>query len=278
MDRAPMRIGRVRLKVRDLARVSEFYRQALGMSLLDQTGNRATLGTPSEPLLDLIGAPGLAPSDRHGAGLFHTAFLLPDRADLGRWLAHIAARGVRLQGASDHLVSEAVYLSDPEGNGIEVYADRPVADWPVSGTEIKMATEPMDYQGVLDAGAGSAWSGMPEHSRVGHMHLQVGNTKTAEAFWHGIVGFDVTCHYPGAAFFGSGGYHHQLAGNVWNSRGAGIRPDGTAGLESFEIVATDPAILDAVAARAAAEGLTADRGADSLTLNDPWGIGVTLRG
>lgn len=273
---APLHIGRVRLAVRDLSRVSEFYQDVLGLVATDVAPDRAALGTRSDTLLELIHKPDLAPRDPRGAGLFHTAFLLPQRSDLGRWLAHVRDRGIRLQGASDHLVSEAIYLEDPEGNGIEVYADKPVTGWRTSDGEIAMATEPLNAQGVLQAGSGGQWNGVPDGTIVGHVHLQVGDTAAAEEFWQGVLGFDLTSRYPGASFFGSGGYHHQVAGNVWRSRGAGAVQDGTAGLAGFELRAHDRSVLDRIADRAEAAGRLISRTADTVVMKDPWNIEIEL--
>jgi catechol 2,3-dioxygenase len=273
---APLRIGRVRLKVRDLAGVSAFYQRVLGLMTLDETANRHTLGTGTTPLLDLSGDPALAPRDPRNAGLFHTAFLLPARADLARWLAHAIQRKIPLQGASDHIVSEAIYLADPEGNGIEVYADRPVTRWRGPDGAIQMATEPLDAPDLLAEARGGDWTGYPEGGIIGHVHLQVGDTGDAEAFYHEILGFDIASRYPGASFFGSGGYHHQLAGNIWNSRRAGPRPEGAAGLNTVEIVARDPATRDAILGRAERAGLPLDTSGQTPVLRDPWGTRIAL--
>ncbi|WP_235897458.1 VOC family protein [Neoaquamicrobium microcysteis] len=214
MSAAPMRIGGVTLKVRDLDKVLDFYRDTLGLAVLDKEERRAVLGTDSTPLLVLEGDPSAAPSGRYQAGLFHTAFLLPPRADLARWLRHVADARTPLQGASDHIVSEAIYLGDPEGNGIEVYVDRPVPDWLDANGNIQMTTDPLDVQNLLAGDEGAVWSGFPENGNIGHVHLRVGDTGEADRFYRDILGIDVTVDYPGARFYGCGGYHHQLAGNV----------------------------------------------------------------
>ena len=201
---------------------------------------------------------------------------MPTRADLARWLAHAAVARVPLQGASDHIVSEAIYLADPEGNGIEVYADRPTARWQTASGEVRMATDPLDLQDLLKAAGDSAWQGFPADGSIGHVHLQVGDTEAADQFYRDLLGFDVAARYPGASFYGSGGYHHQLAGNVWNSRRTGTRPKGMAGLDRVGIVARDEATLDAIAARAGAAGIPADRAAGALTLRDPWGTRISV--
>lgn len=276
MDAAPMRIGAVRLKVRDLDAVSGFYRRVLGLSPLTQGDGEITLGTGETSLLTLVGNPGLTPHDPRQAGLFHTAFLLPARPDLARWLSHAAATGVRLQGASDHIVSEALYLADPEGNGIEIYADRPVSRWRGPDGAIAMATERLDLDELLGAAGGMDWAGFPAGGIVGHVHLQVGDTATADSFYRDILGFDIAARYPGASFYGSGGYHHQLAGNVWNSRGAARRPEGAAGLAEVEIVLRDAADLAAIVARAESAGVDAVNDGGGITLPDPWGTAIRL--
>lgn len=277
MNAAPLRIGAVRLKVRDLGAVSAFYQSVLGLSPVATGEDRITLGTGGTPLLELVDDPSLAPLDPRHAGLFHTAFLMPSRADLGRWVAHVAAARVPLQGASDHIVSEALYLADPEGNGIEVYADRPVSDWHGESGEIRMSTDPLDLQDLLQSAEGTEWSGFPEAGSVGHVHLQVGDTEAADGFYRDVLGFDIATRYPGASFYGSGGYHHQLAGNVWNSRRAGTRPDGMAGLDAVEVVVHEAADLDAIAARAEGAGIPTTKNANGMTLCDPWGTAITLK-
>ncbi|GGA53592.1 VOC family protein [Pelagibacterium lentulum] len=276
MHAAPMRIGTVQLKVRDLDRVATFYTSALGLLRLSSSDGRVTLGTATAPLLELLGDPTLAPNDRRQAGLFHTAFLMPSRADLARWLAHAVATRVPLHGASDHIVSEAIYLADPEGNGIEVYVDRPISRWHGPAGEIRMSTDPLDTQALLEAAEGTAWAGFPQDGMIGHVHLQVGDTAEADRFYSGVLGLDIATRYPGASFYGSGGYHHQLAGNVWNSRGADKRSEGTAGLDAVEIIVRDAADLTTIAARAETAGIEISKDDDGLTLHDPWGTAITL--
>jgi catechol 2,3-dioxygenase len=273
---APMRIGSIRLKVRDLAGVSGFYQDVLGLAPIGQSAGRVVLGVSGKPLLGLVGDPGLMPLDRREAGLFHTAFLLPDRASLARWLGFVAQRRIRLLGASDHRVSEAIYLADPEGNGIEVYADRPVADWRSVGGQIDMPSDPLNLQALLAAAGGGAWAGMPDDSVIGHVHLQVGDTTTAERFYRDLLGFEVTCRYPGGSFFGAGGYHHQLAANTWNTRGTGPRPDRMAGLDGVELVVRDGAARGAIEERARAAGLRPESDGDGSVLRDPWSTAITL--
>lgn len=277
MHAAPMRIGMVHLKVRDLDAVASFYTSALGLARIAAADGRITLGTGTAPLLELRGDLALAPNDRRQAGLFHTAFLLPSQADLARWLAHAVATRLPLQGASDHIVSEAIYLADPEGNGIEVYVDRPVSRWHGPGGGIRMPTDPLDAQALLKATEGTAWAGFPEGGMIGHVHLQVGDTAKADLFYSGVLGLDIATRYPGASFYGSGGYHHQLAGNVWNSRRAGRRPQGMGGLSAVEVIVRDAAALARIAARAESVGIDISKDDNGLTLHDPWNTAITLR-
>ncbi|MGY6706358.1 VOC family protein [Roseinatronobacter sp.] len=271
----PLRIGRVWLRVRDLDTVSDFYQRVLGLAVIDKTADTLSLGVGPVALLDLQGDPLASPRNLRDAGLFHTAFLLPTRADLARWLAHAKTLGVKLQGASDHIVSEAIYLADPEGNGIEIYADRPVAHWRDAKGQIRMATEQLNIPDLLRVGKGN-WAGFPEGGTIGHVHLQVGDIDTADAFYRDILGFDIASRYPGASFFGSGGYHHHLAGNIWNSRRAGVRPRGAAGLDIIEIVARKPVTRAAIVDRAELASLHIDETDQTPVLHDPWGTRIAL--
>lgn len=271
-----MRIGTVRLNVRDLAVVANFYERVLGLHRLDSSDHTATLGSGETPLLELAGDAGLAPRDLRAAGLFHTAFLMPSRAHLARWVGFVTEARVPLRGASDHNVSEAIYLADPEGNGIEVYADRPVGRWRAPDGQIDMPTERLDLQALVAAASGTPWDGFPEEGFIGHVHLQVGDTAELERFYHGVLGFDVMTRYPGASFLGSGGYHHHVAGNVWTSRGAVRRPERMAGLDGFGLVVKDPAARAAIVARAERAGIMVEGGPEAPTLRDPWGARITL--
>lgn len=240
-------ISHVVLKAQNLPGLSAFYQQALGLAPM--LGDPARLGAAGKLLLELESAPDAAPFDRRQAGLFHTAFLLPDRPALARWLRHAAESGIRLSGASDHGVSEALYLDDPEGNGIEIYHDRDPAMWERIGDRITMYTRRLDLN-ELAATADGPWQGAPEGSRIGHVHLQVGDIGAAGKFFTGPLGLTQTFDAPGGAWYGWNGYHHHLAGNVWNSRDAGPRDPGMAGLA--EIVLED-----------------APRSGEVVT--DPWG-------
>lgn len=271
---APLRIGRVALAVRDLERTGTFYRDVLGLAVVGRTGEVMSLGAPGGAgFLDLLHRPNALPDDPASAGLFHTAFLLPSRADLGRWLAHAGALGQALDGAADHLVSEAVYLSDREGNGVEVYADRSRDRWRWSGgageRRVEMTNRPLDAEGLLREGA-PPWAGAPEGTRIGHVHLRVGDTAEARRFYGDVLGMDVTAAWPGAVFLSTAGYHHHVAANAWNSAGAGQRDGRQAGLASVTFETLDP-FLDGIARRAGTADLTRQG------LHDPWGTALRFR-
>jgi catechol 2,3-dioxygenase len=260
---APIEIGRVTLTVNDLPKVARFYEQMIGLHRLSGDGTAVLLGEGDCVLLELRADPAARRHDAREAGLFHTAFLLPSRAALAGWLVHAAESQLALQGASDHLVSEAIYLADPEGNGIEVYADRPRSAWHAADGSIRMATLALDLN-ALARNAQSRWSGAPSGTVVGHVHLQVGALPEAQAFYGGVIGMEQMAQYPGAGFFGSGGYHHHLGANIWNSRGAGPRSFPSTGLAEVE--------LRAYAAQIAA--IEGRGGSDRMT--DPWGTPIRL--
>jgi catechol 2,3-dioxygenase len=234
----------------------------------------ARLGVDGTVLLELRHDPNAPVASPKAAGLFHTAFLLPSRADLAQWLIHAVDQGVRLQGASDHLVSEAIYLADPEGNGIEVYRDRPSSEWGWRNGEVEMGTMRLNLEDLAGAARSRDWPGAPAGSTIGHIHLQVGDLAEAERFYADLLGFEVMCHYPGATFFGSGGYHHHIGTNIWNSAGAPRREPGTTGLAAFEIVLAGAEVSTALADRVRSASTAT---AEGLLLQDPWGTNVIVR-
>ncbi len=266
----PLRIGNVALAVRDLAGVERFYRDVIGLRVVQRGPDSVSLGAGGPALLTLRHVPGAIPDDPAAAGLFHIAFLLPSRADLGRWIAHASALGHALDGAADHLVSEAAYLHDPEGNGVEIYADRPRAQWRWDVGQLAMANSRLDFPGLLREGAGAAWSEAPAGVTVGHVHLRVGNIAAAVRFYKEALGLDVVRSMPEAAFMSTGGYHHHIAVNTWSSAGAGPRDPRRAGLDSVTLEAADQAVLDGIAQRA---GMAADQDG----LRDPWGTLLRFR-
>ena len=232
-------IGSVTLAVRDLDRVARFYRDAIGLAVIETAPDSVWLGAGGRKLLHLLHRPDFLPVDPQAAGLFHTAFLLPTRADLGRWLRHATQHHVQIDGAADHLVSEAIYLADPEGNGIEIYADRPRTAWKWDGSQVLMANDRLDFTALM-ALDNQPWTGAPSGTTIGHVHLQVGAIDTAEPFYTGSLGLDVTRRWPQALFMSTGGYHHHLAVNTWRSQGAGPRDPARAGLAAVTLRTTTP--------------------------------------
>jgi catechol 2,3-dioxygenase len=274
-NRTPLRIGAVGLKARDLSKLTDFYAGAIGLAVIDRDAKTARLGAGGVTLLELEAAPNALPDDPRTAGLFHTAFLQPTRADLARWLVHAANTRVPLSGASDHLVSEAIYLDDPEGNGIEVYRDRLPEEWIWSGDRIKMATDRLDLDNLAADAGNTAYAGAPGGLRIGHIHLRVGDLDTAQAFYLGGVGLDLTRERHGAAFMSSGRYHHHVGANVWHSAGAGRREDGRAGLDWFSLDA-DADAFDRTTNSLAAAGAPVKTTGDGAETADPWGTRVKI--
>ena len=234
----PISVSRVGLKARDAESLAGYYRSVVGLQELARDGETITLGAAERPLLVLEQDAAAKPDDPRSAGLFHTAFLLPGRADLGRWINHAIADRIAIEGASDHRVSEALYLTDPEGNGIEIYADRPHESWKWNGSSVEMATLRMDVESVVaEVPPGDkGWQGMPENTVVGHVHLRVGDPRQAEEWWHREFGFDTVAKYGAqAVFLSSGGYHHHIGANTWQSAGAGQRDPSRSGLSWVEM-------------------------------------------
>jgi catechol 2,3-dioxygenase len=273
-NRTPLRIGAVGLKARDLSRLTDFYNQAIGLQLIDRDAKTARLGAGGVTLLELESAPSATPDDPRTAGLYHTAFLQPTRADLGRWLVHAARNRVALTGASDHLVSEAIYLDDPEGNGIEVYRDRMPEEWRWNDGRIQMATERLDLDNLAAEAGNTTYAGAPEGLRIGHVHLRVGDLEVTQRFYCDTVGLDPTAGRHGALFMSSGRYHHHVGSNVWHSAGAGKRDDDRAGLSWFAIEAADDAQRDAALARLKAATVPLASSAQGSEVRDPFGTRV----
>ncbi|RJF72595.1 VOC family protein [Deinococcus cavernae] len=277
---ATTRVGSVTLLARHLPELMHFYRSLLGLSVLAETDTSITLGTATSPLLTLRAAPDLPAPLPNRPGLYHTAFLHPTRADLGRWLAHAARLGLRI-GSGDHLVSEAFYLTDPEGNGIEVYADRPRDTWTWENGQVKMDTLAVDAASVLrEAGIDpNDLNDLPDDYRapdgltLGHMHLKVGNAAQAAQFYRDTLGLDLVSNLPGAAFLSWGAYHHHLGLNEWHTRGQGQPAAPAAGLGGVEFITPD---LSGLRAHLAGREGISDHG-DQLTLHDPWGHQISVR-
>lgn len=275
-------MGAVRLNVSDLARSRAFYEQGLGLRAMELDNGAVALGAGEGRALVQLYGDGSAPKlDRRATGLFHLAMLVPSRRDLAFALQRLLAARWPLDGASDHLVSEALYLSDPDGNGIEIYRDRPREEWAHVDGRLQMATLPLDLRGVAGelATADAPQLEVPGGTRIGHTHLQVSELDQTEAFYAGVLGFDVTVRgYPGALFVSAGGYHHHLGLNTWHSAGSGPPVPGSVGLRSFEVLLPDTDALEAVLARVASAGLPIVAGPDrdSHIVRDPSGNAVEL--
>lgn len=272
-------VGGVKLQIADLGRSVDFYTGVLGLRVISRKGGSAALGAEGsdEPLVELHEVKGVRPVPRRGLlGLFHFAILLPDRAALGRFLTHLAELGAQ-PGTSDHLVSEAVYLQDPDNLGIEVYRDRPKSEWREEGDQLSMSTEPMDVRSVMAAGAGEQWKGMPIGTRMGHLHLHVGDLAEASRFYHDALGLDkVVWNYPGALFLAAGGYHHHLGTNTW-ARGAERPGDGDARLLEWCLQLQSAEEVELAARSLAKAGNVIERDGDAAIVSDPWGTRLRLR-
>ncbi len=279
-------IGRVQLTVSDRERSLAFYERALGLTATHEPDGTVLLGGAARwpPLLSLTADPAAPPRNPRDTGLYHFAILVPTRIDLAAALVRLARAGWRLDGAADHLVSEALYLSDPDGNGIEIYRDRPRGEWPHDRDGgLQMATLALDVDalvGELSQADATALvdAPMPAGTRVGHVHLQVSELEQTERFYNAVIGFDVMVRaYPGALFVAAGGYHHHLGLNTWQSRGGHAAAPGSVGLRAFELRLPDQGSLDALLARIQAAGLAADPAPGGATLiRDPSGNGLLL--
>ena len=276
---AETRLGRITLQVSDLATSLAFYQSVLGFTVATRDETGATLASQDggAPLLELRERKGARPVPGRGCyGLFHFAILLPDRPSLGRFVRHLGDIGARA-GAGDHLVSEAFYLQDPDNLGIEVYADRPRSSWRRIGRELMMATDPVDVAGLAKAGEGSDWSGMPAGTTIGHVHLHVGDLARAGDFYGDGLGFDRTVwHYPGALFFGAGGYHHHLGTNTW-ARETRPAAEDEARLLAWEVLVPASNDVGAALDSLTAAGAAVVRKPDGGEAADPWGTLVRVR-
>jgi catechol 2,3-dioxygenase len=276
--RTPLRIGAVGLIARDLDLLTSYYTQLLRLTVMARTDRMARLGTGGVTLLEIEHRPDAKPDDPSQAGLYHTAFLMPTRADLARWILHVAKARVPVTGASDHDVSEAIYLDDPEGNGVEVYADRPREKWRCEGPTIFQKTDPLDVDAIIREidPATASYPHAPEGLRVGHIHLRVGDTAKAEDFYCGGFGMEVTRRRRGATFISSGGYHHHVGANVWHSDRAGRRDADRAGLAWFTIEAGNAEAFEAAKAGLTAAGAPVSVIDGGVETADPWGTRVRL--
>ena len=266
------RLGRSALRVADLDEMIEFYRTVVGLSVRSRGETRATLGVDDTPLLVLLRDADAAPRTDRQAGLFHTAFRVPSRTALGAALERVRDHWT-LEGASDHLVSEALYLSDPEGNGVEIYCDRPREEWPRSddGT-VEMSTLPLDVDAIVSQSDSAADA--PAGTDLGHVHLETTSLSAAREFYVETLGLGVQIDSDAALFLAAGDYHHHVGINTWNGRS---EPAGGRGLAWFEIVVPSSDALAALRERLADAGVAVTDRSDGVEIADPDGIGIRLR-
>lgn len=255
---APVSIGKVGLIARDAQLLADWYSRTIGLEVIASPHRSIHLGVDGTVLLEIIGMPDAAQSSARDAGLYHTAFLLPSRIDLAAWVVHAASNDFAIDGASDHLVSEAIYLTDPEGNGVEIYADRDPLDWRWADGQVEMATMQLDFHGLVQSRYDPArpWRGAQAGTIVGHVHLRVGDAQTGGRWWKDELGFDAVRSRTGAVFLSTGRYHHHIAVNEWQSSGAAQRPGGQTGLAYLELLSREHT--------------------NGMSLIDPWGIEIRV--
>jgi len=271
-------LGAVHLQVADLRRSIAYYARVIGVRQISSSATTAVLGAYDDPtpIVVLHQHEGAAPVPSRGRlGLYHFAILVPDRAALGRFIAHLAAIGA-YAGMSDHLVSEAVYLTDPDGLGIEVYADRPRDAWRVNNRALEMATRTLDAADLVRASHGAQWQGMPPGTRIGHVHLFVSDLDEAAHFYHDGLGLDkVMLEFPGALFMSAGGYHHHLGTNTW-AAGAQRAKSDDARLLEWSVILPTPADVEATVHALEQVGAKITREEGDLVAADPWGTMVRV--
>ena len=265
-----LRLGPVRIAVTDLDRSIDFYERALGLRVHEREGSVATMGAGGEDLLVLISEPAAQPAGRH-AGLYHFALLHPSREELARAAQRLAVTRTPISGASDHGISEAIYLPDPDGNGIELAADRPPERWGDLSDPTTIGPAPLDLDGLLEAVVDEEPRGQADPgTKVGHVHLHVGDVDEGLRFYRDVIGFDVMTHFPSAAFVSAGGYHHHLAFNTWRGEGVPPAPPESVGLREWTIVLDSGAEVEEVRGRVDAAGLEHERLGDGFRVRDPW--------
>jgi catechol 2,3-dioxygenase len=266
-----LRLGPVHLTVTDLDRSIRFYEDAIGLQIQRRDDGAAALGAGADDLLVLVEEPEARPAGRHG-GLYHYALLHPSRLELARAAKRLIATHTPISGASDHKISEAIYLPDPDGNGIELAADRPRERWgDLADPTALGGPTPLDLHGLL----ASVEDEEPQERAtpelvVGHLHLHVGDIDRALGFWRDAVGFEVMTRFPSAAFIAAGGYHHHLGLNTWRGEGVPPQPDGVVGLRHWTILLDDPGEVAEVRERVAASGAEVEERPEGFLARDPW--------
>lgn len=269
-------LGPTRLRVSNLQQSTDFYTRVLGMSILPDANpveNQVTLGAGSTPLLQLEALPGARRAPGRSTGLFHVAILLPSRPDLGKMILNLGRHQYPIGGFGDHDVSEAMYLDDPDGNGLEIYRDRPRSEWQWNGSQVVMGTTMVDVQGVIESAGdpNQPFTGMPDGTTIGHIHLRVGDIPRAQAFYNGVLGFDIVAQMPSALFMSAGRYHHHIGANTWHSLQAPPPPANAVGLVDFTVIVPGHDGYAALLARLDAAGIHYQRRDNAALVDDPWG-------
>ncbi|MGV2942076.1 VOC family protein [Mesobacillus sp. LC4] len=271
-------VSQVNLKVQSLERSLAFYQEVIGFKVYEKTDKSAKLTADGKTVLLSIEQPSdVIPKKGRTTGLYHYALLLPERTDLANILKYLLQTGYPLQGASDHLVSEALYLADPDGNGIEIYTDRPASKWDWNSGQVVMATEALDAKNLLAEGTDEAWHFLPEGTVMGHIHLHVAELAKTEEFYKKGLGFEVVSRYgPQALFISSGKYHHHIGLNTWNGVGAPKPAANSVGLESYTMVLPDEANLKNTVARLKEIGAAVEEEKGIFITEDPSGNRIRL--
>ncbi|GIP39012.1 catechol-2,3-dioxygenase [Paenibacillus sp. J31TS4] len=271
-------VGQVNLKVQNLERALKFYQDIIGFQVLEQTEQTANLTADGKKVLLSIEQPdSVVPMQGRTTGLYHFALLLPTRSDLAQIVQHLANSGQRF-GSSDHLVSEALYLSDPDGNGIEIYRDRDPSEWEWKNGEVKMTVDPLDFRDLLSGiNQQQEWKGLPADTVMGHIHLHVSELAKTEEFYCKGLGFEVVNRFGAQALFiSTGNYHHHIGLNTWNGVGAPKPPENSVGLQSFTLLYPDAAARDRAVANLQSIGASVAEGHGGYTTSDPSGNRILL--
>lgn len=273
------KLGPVHIKVTDLDKSVKFYEEVIGLRAIERKQNIVEFATIDNQTLLIVEADPtfeILPAQSH-SGLYHFAILVPDQASLGLVLRNIAEHNVPL-GQGDHEVSEALYLNDPDGNGIEIYRDRPRSAWHInSDGSVRLLTDPVNVDGLLKASEGLSWEGLPSGTVMGHVHFHVGNLEVAKQFYCDVLGFKQTSTYGKQALFvAAGDYHHHIGLNIWAGQNAPMNPEHAVGIKNFTIVLPDLVALGEVIGRLNEANISYDQNGTTVTLTEPFGVGIKL--